>query len=57
MAGITIQEELVVKGIVSQEELQIPFRIGVDGVTLLRQYRLRVLYRGLMMVVGLIQPL
>ena len=33
MAGITIQEELVVKGIVSQEELQIPFRIGVDGVT------------------------
>ena len=33
MAGITIQEELVVKGIVSQEQLQIPFRIGVDGVT------------------------
>ena len=30
---IIIQEEVITKGIISQEELVVPFRVGVDGVT------------------------
>jgi len=30
---IIIQEEVITKGIISQEELVVPFRVGIDGVT------------------------